>query len=300
VFSIHRSNKGMNRTCGKPVSHVRCVCSPVYPKRHATISTYQLNRFLSLIICAIVICGFDVGTVAQQNRNRKTVERAAPLSATDVARRVLPAVSFIVCDDGESSSQGSGFFVGPGLVITNLHVIKSMRRGTLRTVGGRKLTFHISHVLQIDEASDLALLGIYDAFNVPIPSLQLDARTNLSVGEAIYAFGNPEGLSGTMSPGIVSAGLRNTRNQTLLQISAPISSGSSGGPVVDSRGQVVGVALGSLKEGQNLNFAVHASTVRLFLNRWYKDNDPKTSIWVGLVNAPGQKLIDNEWVWLPE
>src|SRR5437762_6933832 len=107
-----------------------------------------------------------------------------------------------------------------------------------------------------------ALLGIYDAFNVPIPSLPLDARAALSVGETIYAFGNPEGLTGTMSPGIVSAGLRNTRDGTLLQISAPISSGSSGGPVVDSRGQVVGVALGSLREGQNLNFAVHASTVR--------------------------------------
>lgn len=262
----------------------------------------NVNRFLSLIVSAVIVvgCGINSGAAAQQNRNRRSTSRPTGLSPTDIARRVLPAVSFIECDDGETSSQGSGFFIGPGLVITNFHVIKGMRRGTLRTVGGRKLTFHISHVLQIDEASDLALLGIYDAFNVPIPSLQLNARANLSVGETIYAFGNPEGLTGTMSPGIVSAGLRKTRDQTLLQISAPISSGSSGGPVVNSRGQVVGVALGSLKEGQNLNFAVHASTVRLFLNRWYKENDPKISIWVGLVNAPGQKLIDNEWVWLPE
>lgn len=260
----------------------------------------KVNSFLSLIICAaMVISAFDASS-AKQNRNRISLSPSTQLSATDIARRVLPAVSFIECDNGKSSSQGSGFFVGPGLVVTNFHVIKDMRRGTLRTVGGRKLAFHISHILQIDEASDLALLGIYDAFNVPIPSLQLDARANLSVGETIYAFGNPEGLTGTMSPGIVSAGLRNTRDRNLLQISAPISSGSSGGPVVDSRGRVVGVALGSLKEGQNLNFAVHSSTVRLFLNRWYKDNDPKISIWVGLVNAPGQKLIENEWVWLPE
>jgi S1-C subfamily serine protease len=259
-----------------------------------------VNRFLSLIVCAVILfCGSNAGSVAQQNRKRGSASRSTGLSATDVARRVLPAVSIVVCDDGESSSQGSGFFVGPGLVITNFHVIKGMRRGTLRTVGGRKREFHISHVLQIDETSDLALLGIYDAFNVPIPSLQLDARANVSVGETIYAFGNPEGLTGTMSPGIVSAGLRKTGDGTLLQISAPISSGSSGGPVVDSRGQVVGVALGSLKEGQNLNFAVHASTVRLFLNRWYKDNDPKISMWVGLVNTPGEKVIDNEWVWLP-
>lgn len=261
----------------------------------------NVNRFLRIFICAVCTAAcIHGGTFAQNNRNRSAVSRPAGLSATDIARRVLPAVSLIVCDDGESASQGSGFFIGPGLVITNFHVIKGMRRGTLRTVGGRKLRFHISHVLQIDETSDLALVGIYDAFNVPIPSLQLDVHTNMSVGETIYAFGNPEGLAGTMSPGIISAALRKTRDRTLLQITAPISPGSSGGPVVDSRGQVVGVALGALKQGQNLNFAIPASTVRLFLNRWYKDNDPKISLWTGLVNTPGQKLIDNEWVWLPE
>jgi len=248
----------------------------------------------------MVVCVGDAGTFAQQNRRASGVSRLRRLSATDIARRVLPAVSVIVCDDGEDSSQGSGFFIGPGLVITSFHVIEGMRRGTLRTVGGRKLTFHISHVLQIDKRADLALLGIYEAFNVPIRSLQLDARANLDIGETIYAFGNPEGLTGTMSPGIVSAGLRNTRDRTLLQISAPMSSGSSGGPVVDSRGQVVGIALGVLKKGQNLNFAIPASTLRSFLNAWYKENDPTISIWVGLVNAPGQKLTDNEWVWLPE
>lgn len=259
-----------------------------------------MNPFLASIISAtLALCCFG-GTTAPQNRNRAGVSRPAQLSATEIARRVLPAVSLIVCDNGESSSQGSGFFIGPGLVITNFHVIKGMRRGTLRTVGGRKVRFHISHVLQIDETSDLALLGIYDAHSVPIPSLQLNARNDVSVGETIYAFGNPEGLTGTMSPGIISAGLRKTRDRTLLQITAPISPGSSGGPVVDSRGQVIGVALGALKEGQNLNFAIPASSVRLFLNKWYKDNDPKLSIWVGVVNTPGQELLENEWVWLPE
>src|SRR5258708_30726006 len=121
----------------------------------------SVNRFLSLILgAAVILCGFR-GAVAQQTRNRSAVSRPARLSATDIARHVLPAVALIVCDDGESSSQGSGFFVGPGLVITNLHVIKGMRRVTLRTVGGRKLRFHISHVLLIVENSDLTLLGIY-------------------------------------------------------------------------------------------------------------------------------------------
>jgi Trypsin-like serine proteases, typically periplasmic, contain C-terminal PDZ domain len=257
-----------------------------------------MNRLLTLLIFAVIVFSCFDATSAQQD-GRRVVSRERRLSAIDIARRVLPAVSLIVCDDGENVSQGSGFFIGPGLVITSFHVIEGMRRGTLRTVGGRKLKFNISHVLQTDETSDLALLGIYDAFNVPIPSLQLNAK-NVSVGETIYAFGNPEGLIGTMSPGIVSAGLRRTKDRPLLQITAPISSGSSGGPVVNSSSQVIGVAVGALREGQNLNFAIPASSVRTFLDRWYKDNDPKLSIWVGIVNTPEQKLLPNEWVWLPE
>ncbi len=75
------------------------------------------------------------------------------------------------------------------------------------------------------------------------------------IGERIYAIGNPKGLSGTFSEGIVS-GVRNLQLSQELQITAPISPGSSGGPVLNSRGQVIGVAYASYSEGQNLNFAI--------------------------------------------
>lgn len=163
----------------------------------------------------------------------------------------------IECENADKTSQGSGFLVRPGIVVTSLHVIKEMERGTIRVVdarikGGRR--FRITHVLAIDERADLALLGVLAAKRQGISTLPL-ATGNVSLGETVYAFGNPEGLSETMSPGIISSALRVFKGRQLLQITAPISHGSSGGPIVDSRGLVVGIAVSSLTEGQNLNFA---------------------------------------------
>jgi len=104
------------------------------------------------------------------------------------------------------------------------HVIKDMRRAPCDRCG-RKLTFQISHVLQIDERSDLALLGIYDAFQRSHPSLQLDGRADLSVGETIYAFGKSGRTNRKrchLDWFLLACG---NPNRNLLQISAPISSG---------------------------------------------------------------------------
>lgn len=84
------------------------------------------------------------------------------------------------------------------------------------------------------------------------------------IGDDIYVAGNPEGLEGTLSSGIVSA-MREITGHKLLQITAPISPGSSGGPVMDAYGEVIGVAVATFKEGQNLNFAVPSSYVKKML-----------------------------------
>ena len=89
---------------------------------------------------------------------------------------------------------------------------------------------------------------------------------SIAIGDTIYVAGNPLGLEGTFSQGIVS-GIRHGKNGSLIQITAPISPGSSGGPVVDSAGQVVGVATGYFRGGQNLNFAVPSFYVRAALGR---------------------------------
>jgi len=100
------------------------------------------------------------------------------------------------------------------------------------------------------------------------------------IGEKIYAIGNPSGLSGTISEGIVS-GIRTLEQKKLIQITAPISPGSSGGPVINNFSQVIGVAVGTLTSGQNLNFAIPASYVKKLLNNESSNlislNIPKTT-----------------------
>lgn len=85
--------------------------------------------------------------------------------------------------------------------------------------------------------------------------MTLASETLPEIGEKIYAVGNPKGLNGTFSEGIIS-GVRDIQANNILQITAPISPGSSGGPVLNSSGQVVGIAFSSYSSGQNLNFAI--------------------------------------------
>lgn len=96
-------------------------------------------------------------------------------------------------------------------------------------------------------------------------ALQLSTTDDINVGQTIYALGNPEGLIGTFSRGILSAQERKLREVSYMQISAPISHGSSGGPVINLHGEVVAVVAGSIEAGQNLNFAIPTKYVRAML-----------------------------------
>ena len=98
---------------------------------------------------------------------------------------------------------------------------------------------------------DLALIKISDNNGTPLPLIS----PSVDIGQKIFAIGNPLGLEGTISDGIIS-GLRDLGDFSVLQISAPISPGNSGGPVVNENGDVVGVATFTISEGQNINFAV--------------------------------------------
>ena len=95
------------------------------------------------------------------------------------------------------------------------------------------------------------------------PSLKLGDRAKVAVGDTVFAVGNPQGLEGTFSQGIVSdiRQFETDSLDSLLQITAPISPGSSGSPVLDSEGKVIGVAVATFKSGQNLNFAIPAEYV---------------------------------------
>jgi len=169
-------------------------------------------------------------------------------------------VSITALNGGEPFASGSGFVVNDrGIIATNYHVIEGSDGLSIKIANGE--TYLNVTVLAADQRRDLALLKI--------PAVGLNALTfapvdSASVGDSIYAFGNPLGLEGTLSSGIVSA-KRIWDGVQILQISAPISSGSSGGPVVNTAGQVIGVSTAGMDDGQNLNFAMPAKHVQAML-----------------------------------
>ena len=179
-----------------------------------------------------------------------------PLSAegsagTQVYAKTHGAVFLIYLTDakGKSVALGSGFLVAPRTIATNAHVANAGR--PVIAVGDIRIP---AKVIRVDTEHDLALLSV----DVDITSDPLVlSSAKVEVGEEVYAIGNPEGLENTFSQGIVSAD-RTSEKESLIQITNPISHGSSGGPVIDQNGQVVGVAVAFLGEGQNLNFAVPA------------------------------------------
>jgi len=162
---------------------------------------------------------------------------------------------------GQPLALGSGFIAGPGVIVTCFHVIEGASSAYAKRVG-KDARLEVIGVLGTDEKRDLALLAIG---TTSVKPLVLDT-SGVEVGEDVYAVGNPMGLEGTFSDGIVS-GIRAVGNDTLIQLTAPISPGSSGGPVLNSEGEVVGVAVATLKDGQSLNFAVPSRYIRALLSR---------------------------------
>lgn len=206
---------------------------------------------------AILVVVLSLPLLLVQAAHKSTPQRhrtpsRQPLTARQVARQVLPSVVYIEMEGagGNPACYGSGFFVAPDEILTNKHVVtcSGTGRGRVRLAGGER-SYPTGRILAAPDL-DLALIEIQ---GLKAPPLQLNTTWRLSVGDDIFVAGNPEGLEGTFTRGIVS-GVRSEGG--LLQIDAPVSPGSSGGPVVDSYGSVVGVTVSSIREGQNLNFAI--------------------------------------------
>ncbi len=174
-------------------------------------------------------------------------------SPQQIAKKALASTVLLVMEDanGQPLSFGSGFFVKNGQVATNLHVVKGASRGYAKLVS-QKTKYDIEGITATDAARDLIILKI------SVPGAQVIPLGNsdvVQVGMPIYAVGNPRGLEGTFSQGIISS-IRKVGMDKILQLTAPISPGSSGGPVLNNKGQVIGVSVATFRGGQNLNFAI--------------------------------------------
>lgn len=176
--------------------------------------------------------------------------QSASPAVRGAASRVVTLVGYDAA--GAVTSQGSGFYLGSDRVATNYHVIAGASKVRILDVDGQTLGTAL-FAEAIDARLDLAILPAPEDGPDGLP-LELHLP---ELGDHVWAFGSPKGLYGTMTDGIVSA-VRERGGRTVVQISAPISPGSSGGPVLDERGRVIGVTVSSIRGGQNLNFAVPA------------------------------------------
>ena len=184
----------------------------------------------------------------------------AALSPEDLFTKASPAVVRITVRDKDFKAigLGSGFFISKdGLLVTNQHVIKDAHFASVRLSNGA--TFFVNGVVAVDAAADLALLKINGK---DLPHLGIARDAIPKVGTKVFAIGNPKGLTNTFSQGMVSGYREPTKDLTIMQTTAAISPGSSGGPLLNARGEVVGVTTAYLMGGQNLNFAVPAAFIR--------------------------------------
>ena len=184
-----------------------------------------------------------------------------PSSQADVYKAAAPATVLIKTDRGG----GSGFIVSPtGLVATSLHVIDGARAVTIKLISGE--IYDTVSLVAKDDRKDIALLQIPA---VDLPVIELANSNELNPGDRIIVIGNPfasEKLQTSMSDGIV-AGIRDFDwGYKVIQLTAPISPGNSGGPVLSAKGKAVGIAALKLVGGENLNFAIPINYVRGMLN----------------------------------
>lgn len=179
----------------------------------------------------------------------------------DLIENIRPSVVYIATFDaaGKPIMRGTGFALESNRVITNYHVIGGASRIEVRTAD-RKV-FVATSVSPSNKDADLAFLQLGGEARLrPIPISTLSPR----VGTKIFVLGAPLGLTGTVSDGIVSALRSHPKFGKLIQITAPISAGSSGSPVVNLDGEVVGLVTMDIEGGQNLNFAIASEQLLSF------------------------------------
>lgn len=170
-------------------------------------------------------------------------------------------VTIVMAHDDESIARGTGFLVKPdGTIVTDYHVIASGNAAVAKFADGTILP--VDGVLATDKVRDLAIIKIHGK---NFPTLALGNSNQLQVGDEVVAIDNPLGLELTVSNGILS-GVRTDEKETgeLLQITAPMSHGSSGGPLFNMFGEVIGINSGYL--GENLNFAIPVNDAKSLLS----------------------------------
>jgi len=187
----------------------------------------------------------------------QTAKPSAKISFESLFPSVVTLITF--SSDGEEIAQGSGFILKDKRIATNRHVLEGAKIVEVKNSKGELLA-SFAHAEAISMTADVAILPAIEKAKT---GLSLSAQAP-KIGDKIFAIGSPLGLPNTLSDGIVSA-MRTDMGTPMIQITAPISPGSSGGPVLSEKGEVLGITTATIRAGQNLNFAVPTSVVQALM-----------------------------------
>lgn len=157
------------------------------------------------------------------------------------------------------NSLGSGFAVGENCIITNAHVINTREKTSINAYDGKK---YDAFVVAIDTNIDIAILGVKDVTFTPLAIA--NENTNI-VGSDVYAIGAPNSLAYTLTKGVISAKERKVNGQSFIQTDAAINTGNSGGPLLNDKGEVLGVNTYKMSNSEGIGLAIPISEVTQFL-----------------------------------
>ena len=200
----------------------------------------------------------DVSGQRQQLSTRQSVPVSVVKKPADIIRESIPATALI---EGKTSkgteSLGTGFVIDPsGVIVTNMHVVRGLTSARVRLPSGD--SFDRVIVRAYDEAKDVAIIQV-PAFR--LPTVLLGNSDSVQQGDTVILLGSPLGLTGTATTGIVSA-IRQMDGFRLFQTDAAANPGNSGGPMLNDRGEVVGILTSGIKSAENLNFVVPINYAR--------------------------------------
>ena len=236
---------------------------------------FRLTAVLTALMLLFAACGDREETVSETGKSRSAIgtesrteteeetetETKEPqtesvrtkLEATEIYKSIRESVVQLNIYDSEGTwtSLGSGFFVDDsGLILTNYHVISGAAEIYANDYNGNSCP--VTEIEGFSEELDIAYVRI----DAATKAVTLN-REEPEVGETVYTLGSSEGLTGTFSDGIISTVSREIDGVDCIQITAPISHGNSGGPLINAYGEVIGINSMFYSEGQNLNFAIN-------------------------------------------
>ena len=227
--------------------------------------TRAKNLTLSVLLPLLLLLLLGCADTPTQPELTQLPPETSALTVPEIAEIALDSTVYLrVKKPGNRVGSASGFVVGEGLIVTSYHVIEDMLTGSTARLVNSALIYPIEAIVAADKAHDLIILK---SSGISAPPLLLGDSDTVRIGDTAYVAGNPKGYLGTFSVGYISAIQLSDPfvADKVLQMTAPISRGSSGGPVLNDRGEVIGIVSSIENDGQLLNFATPVNFLKSLL-----------------------------------